>query len=94
MSQISEKLVAALAPIQPDGVREMIETKLNEFLALVQKNNANVARVVEAKDTDPESADYQDATWRRVVFGLIAILFQVSQHMMSSMLEIEILSLR
>lgn len=67
MSQISEKLTAALAPIQPDGVREMIETKLNEFLALIQQNNVNVARVVEAKDTDPESADYQDLTWKRVV---------------------------
>lgn len=67
MSQFAEKLSTALAPIQPDGVREMIESKLNEVLALIQKNNANVARVVEAKDTDPNSADYQDATWKRVV---------------------------
>jgi hypothetical protein len=63
MSNIFESI---LAPIQPEPVRSMIQVKLNEVLALIQENNKRVARINEAKATDPTSTEYQDAVWRRV----------------------------
>lgn len=44
-----------------------IAEKLGAHYALVKHNNRNVARINEARDTDPNSAEYQDSTWKRVV---------------------------
>lgn len=49
------------------GVVPMLSDKLGAHYALVKTNNRNVARINEARETNPESAEYQDATWRRVV---------------------------
>lgn len=59
-----------LAPIEPAPVRDMIQVKLNEVLALIQENNRRVARINEAKATDPNSTEYQDSVWKRVVSEL------------------------
>jgi hypothetical protein len=49
------------------SVVPMLSEKLGSHYALIRKNNRNVARINEAKETDPESAEYQDSTWKRVV---------------------------
>lgn len=49
------------------GVVPMLSEKLGAHYALVKTNNKNVARINEARDTDPNSAEYQDSTWKRVV---------------------------
>ena len=65
------KIDEALAELRNNpaykGVVPMLESKFIEHYALVQKNNSNVARIQESKNTDPNSTEYQDATWHRVV---------------------------
>jgi hypothetical protein len=55
-----------LAPIEPAPVRSMIEEKLDGVLALIQENNRRVARINEAKDTDPNNTEYLDKVWARI----------------------------
>lgn len=55
-----------LAPIEPQAVRSMIEEKLDGVLALIQENNRRVARINEAKDTDPNNTEYLDKVWARI----------------------------
>lgn len=52
----------AYAPVVP-----MLVGKFSDHYALVRTNNSNVARINEARNTDPESTEYQDSTWKRVV---------------------------
>lgn len=55
-----------LSTIEPAPVREMIVAKLDEHLQLILAQNGRVFAIRESKETDPNSVDYQDATWRRV----------------------------
>lgn len=55
-----------LAAIQPEMVRDMIVAKLDESLNLRKEQNARVYAIRASKDTDPNSVEYQDATWARV----------------------------
>lgn len=48
------------------GVVPMLTEKLGAHYSLVLTNNADVAAIQESRDTDPNSAEYQDLTWKRV----------------------------
>src|SRR5882757_4593544 len=57
----------ALSAIEPEAVRTMILAKLDETASLIETNNADVNSVLLAKASDPNSAEFQDLTWKDVV---------------------------
>jgi len=51
---------------QPEPVVKMIDDKLSAAVALIRENNSRVAKINEAKNTDPNNTEYLDAVWARV----------------------------
>lgn len=60
-------LESALAQIEPEPVRVMVGEKLETAAKLIRENNSRVARVREAKATDPNNTEYLDNVWHRVI---------------------------
>lgn len=69
--QLPENIATALKSLESNpayaGVVPMLTEKFSGHYALVLNNNKSVARIQESKNTDPNSTEYQDATWRRKV---------------------------
>src|SRR5690349_21994871 len=55
-----------LGAIQPEMVRDMIVAKLDESLNLRKAQNARVYAIRASKESDPNSFEVQDATWKRI----------------------------
>jgi len=68
--QLPEKIEAALAGLEAAPqfapMVPMLREKFAEHYVLVRTNDSKIARINESKDTDPNSAEYQDYTWKRV----------------------------
>lgn len=69
--ELPEKLREALGILEASPMFAAVVPMLNEkfvaHYALIKTNNSNVLAVREANDTDPESTEYQDNTWKRIV---------------------------
>lgn len=68
---LPDEIAAALGVLEASpmyaAVVPMLREKFSGHYALILANNSNVSAILEAKETDPNSSEYQDLTWKRVV---------------------------
>lgn len=64
--KVSNTFGEVLGVIQPEPVRDMIVAKLDESLNLRKAQNARVYDIRASKESDPNSFEVQDATWKRI----------------------------
>lgn len=56
-----------LGAIEPQAVRDMIVAKLDNGLNLTRTYNKTISQIQESSKNDPESTEYQDDVWKRVI---------------------------